>query len=119
MNILQWVEAAGPHSTIWYSEYTRVVNIKNGFPPGAIYVGRAGYGYDGFFGNPFTIGKDGTREQVLKKYDAWLTHKVQHDDYFRAKVYDLRGKTLVCFCVPEKCHAMSLAIMADNLYELD
>lgn len=104
------------HSSIYYGpRTTRVVNIKDGFPSGAIYIGRAGKGQDGYFGNPFTLEKDGDRNEILHKYREWIKHRIGHDDEFRARVAELKGKTLVCFCIPKKCHGMVLAAWADIL----
>ena len=46
----------------------RVLNRKlSGVPEGAVYVGRPSK-----WGNPFVIGKHGTRDQVVAKYRAYL-----------------------------------------------
>jgi len=54
--------------------------------------------------NPFKIGKDGTREQVLEKFRLWLP-KQKH---LIANLEELRGKTLGCWCKsasdPKPCH---------------
>lgn len=50
--------------------------------------------------NPFKIGKDGTREQVIEKYRNYLSSNPQLLDC----LYELRGKTLGCWCKPEACH---------------
>jgi SH3-like domain-containing protein len=51
------------------------------------------------WGNPFVIGKDGTRAQVIEKYRAWITAPEQAHMVELAK-RDLRGKTLGCWCAP-------------------
>lgn len=67
-------------------------------PPNAIYVGRPTK-----WGNPFKIGVDGNREQVIKKYEAWLDEKLKEDPKFLAPLY---GKDLVCWCpLNLPCHA--------------
>lgn len=77
---------------------TRVLNkYKDKIPEDAVYVGRPSK-----WGNPFSIGRDGTREQVLRDFRDWLPtqpHLIE-----QAKV-ELRGKDLVCFCAPLDCHA--------------
>lgn len=40
-------------------------------PPGAVYIGRA-RGQRGKWGNLFVISKDGTREEVIARYERWL-----------------------------------------------
>lgn len=80
-------------------------------PPGAVYVGRA-QGRVGLrqskWANPFHIGRDGTRDQVIEQYRAWLLR--QHD--LMAALPELRGKDLACWCVPERCHAEVLIELA-------
>jgi hypothetical protein len=53
----------------------------------AVYVGRPS-----IWGNPFVIGRDGTRAQVIAKYEAWIA---QQPD-LKARLHELRGKNLVC-----------------------
>jgi Domain of unknown function (DUF4326) len=52
-------------------------------------------------GNPFTIGRDGSREEVIAKYEAWLD---EHPELLPA-IVGLRGLDLVCWCSPLACHA--------------
>lgn len=67
-------------------------------PAGAVYVGRPSP-----YGNPFIIGKDGTREEVIKKFEDWLLNKADIL-YYRIRE-ELAGKDLVCWCAPKPCHA--------------
>lgn len=72
-------------------------------PQGAIYIGRPSV-----FGNPFTISKDGTRDEVIDRYDVWLIEKLK-DVSFRAALKQLaQAPGLVCFCSPKRCHGDSL-----------
>jgi hypothetical protein len=83
----------------------KVYNQKNNdFPRDAIYVGRPSY-----WGNPFVIGKDGTREEVLEIFEAWFktSNKMQH-------IIELKGKDLVCHCSPLPCHADLLLKWAND-----
>lgn len=60
------------------------------------------------WGNPYTIGKDGTREECVYLYMLWaLGQPVLLDNLWR-----LRGKTLVCHCHPKPCHAHILERLA-------
>lgn len=61
-------------------------------PADAVYVGRGSQ-----WGNPYVIGKDGTREEVIELYRI---HVLPHLD-----LAPLKGKHLVCFCAPKACHA--------------
>jgi len=74
-------------------------------PPGARWVDRRTP-----LGNPFRIGRDGTREEVVRKYREWFGRKVQTDRRFLAIVEKLRGvPALVCWCAPKACHAQVIA----------
>lgn len=90
---------------------TKVINIYSG-EPYDVYVGRAGKGEDGYFGNPFT---EGTLNERIKKHREYLINRIREDYEFREKVKALSGKTLGCFCKPNKCHGDALAELADRL----
>jgi SH3-like domain-containing protein len=65
------------------------------------------------WGNSFVIGKDGTREQVIAKYRAWIMAPEQaHMIEYARKV--LRGKTLGCWCAPKACHGDILLEIAND-----
>lgn len=82
---------------------TKAVHIRQGCD---VYIGRPSK-----WGNPFVIGRDGTRAQVIEKYRAWLTgNKV-----LMADLPALRGKRLGCYCKPKPCHGDVLAELADQL----
>lgn len=74
--------------------------------PYDVYVGRPSE-----WGNPFRIGRDGTRAEVLLKYRDWLA---KHPEIIEAAKEQLRGKTLGCWCAPEACHADILAEVANS-----
>lgn len=71
-----------------------------------VYVGRPT-----IWGNPFVIGRDGTRDEVIAKYRAWLL--AQPSLVSRARV-ELRGKRLACWCAPASCHADVLVEIANS-----
>ena len=87
---------------------TTVVNIKDHKDwkaEGGVYIGRAFRGQIGsVFSNKFKIGKDGDRDEVITKYRNWFYRKLERDGGFYQAVLALRGKMLVCWCVPEPCH---------------
>ncbi|MCW3782998.1 DUF4326 domain-containing protein [Defluviimonas salinarum] len=72
--------------------------------PNAVYVGRPSP-----FGNPFSIGKDGTREEVIAKYVAWLH---QNPDFVARARRELKGRDLICWCAPRACHGHILRDLA-------
>lgn len=85
----------------------RVLNVyKGGIPPGAAYIGRSGK-----WGNPFVIGKDGNRAEVIAKYRAWL---LARPDMVEVARRELAGKDLVCFCAPQACHGDVLLEVANG-----
>jgi len=55
------------------------------------------------FGNPFIIGRDGNREEVIAKYRLWFYKKLE-DSKFKQAVESLRDKVLACWCAPLPCH---------------
>lgn len=85
----------------------KVLNKKvDGTPPGAVYIGRPTK-----WGNPFVIGRDGGRAEVIAKYKAWLLRNPQ---LVQAAKHELRGKSLVCWCAPEACHGDVLMSIAND-----
>ncbi len=78
---------------------TKVVNLRH--DKYEIYIGR---GRGSIFGNPFVIGIDGTREEVIEKYRVYFNEKVTNDINFKKEVLKLKNKILGCFCAPLKCH---------------
>lgn len=58
---------------------------------------------DSLFQNPFKVGKDGTLDEVLEKYESYLKVKLE-DEEFREQLLKLKGKRLGCWCKPERCH---------------
>ena len=79
------------------------------------YVGRAGKGQDGTFGNPYT-GPD--RDGNIEKFKDYFYKRIKTDKEFHKKVLELKGKRLGCFCSPKKCHADIIADYLNNLPEV-
>ena len=72
---------------------TRVVNIRA--TKCDVYIGRPSA-----WGNPFEIGPSGTREEVIRKYEAWI----RAQPLLMARLGELEGKRLGCYCYPLPCH---------------
>lgn len=68
-----------------------------------VYVGRPTK-----WGNPFAIGKDGSREEVVEKYREWIMQQ----PHLLAALPELRGKVLACWCAPLPCHGDVLTELA-------
>lgn len=62
------------------------------------------------WGNPFKIGIDGTRKEVIEKYRVWLLQQ----PHLMVKIADLHGKTLGCWCRPYFCHGDVLLEIAEQ-----
>jgi len=78
-------------------EQTKVVNIrKNKYE---IRIDRKS-----IFGNPFILGVDGNRDEVIEKYKKYFYEKIKRDSDFKNKVLNLKGKILGCWCKPKECH---------------
>lgn len=71
----------------------KVVHCKKA--PFDVYIGRPSK-----WGNPFEIGRDGTREEVIEKYREW----VQSQPHLMKALPELSNKTLGCWCHPKACH---------------
>jgi Domain of unknown function (DUF4326) len=62
------------------------------------------------WGNPFIIGRDGTREQVVNKYEIWF----EEQPALIAALPELCGHDLVCCCTPKVCHGNFLVRRANR-----
>lgn len=71
-----------------------------------VYVGRPSC-----YGNPFKIGVDGTRIEVITMYEKWLLNQPILIQNVRR---ELRGKVLGCHCFPLACHADVLLRVAND-----
>lgn len=74
---------------------------KHGIPEGAVYVGRGSP-----WGNPYPIHGDHTRDEVCDLFEKHVLPKLD--------LAPLRGKDLVCFCAPKRCHADALLRAANS-----
>jgi len=80
---------------------------------GITYVGRSCMGWRASaLGNPFRIGADGDRKEVIEKYRVWLYGQVKMKGAAYLELMRLvkryqRNEDIVlgCWCYPEQCHA--------------
>ncbi len=86
------------------SDSVKVVHCKK--EPYDVYIGRPGK-----WGNPFEIGRDGTREEVIEKYSQYFRGNAE----LMADSVELVGKTLGCWCHPQACHGDVLADFVNEL----
>jgi hypothetical protein len=68
-----------------------------------VYIGRANIVFidnqrfpreSSIWANPFKIGKDGTRDEVIKKYEKYIKKNFKKNDVMVQELLDLRGKNL-------------------------
>lgn len=68
-----------------------------------VYIGRPSP-----FGNPFRVRAKVQRKLAILLYRRYFLERM-HDPEFRAQVYALCGKVLVCHCAPLACHGDVIA----------
>jgi len=81
-----------------------VVNIRKELYD--VFIGRPGP-----FGNPFVIGKDGSRLEVIEKFRQWSK---TNPEFCKRVRRELKGKVLGCFCKPAPCHGDVLVEIANS-----
>jgi len=69
-----------------------------------VYIGRPSK-----WGNPYTIGRDGTRAEVIALYRQHLRNSPE----LLLALPELNGKTLGSWCHPKACHDDVLVAMAN------
>lgn len=81
--------------------------------PNNVYIGRAGVIFinkqrfpkkASNFANPFKIGKNGTREEVIDKYREYIMLKLDNDISLQQELISMKNKNLGCWCSPDMCH---------------
>lgn len=73
-----------------------------------VYIGRPS-----IWGNPYQIGVDGTRSEVIELYRQHIYSSPE----LLSQLHTLKGKTLGCYCKPKACHGdvlVSLVKQLDN-----
>jgi len=96
--------------------------------PKNVYIGRRGVVFvgkgehkkrfptkDSLFANPFKVGKDGNRKEVLQKYKEYLHQQLEEDKITHEDIKSLKDKNLGCWCHPEECHGDVLLEIIQNL----
>ena len=86
------------------------------------YIGRAGIVFiDGerypkkssSFHNPFKIGKDGDRDEVIDKYRSYIIDNIGKNESLMKQLISMKGKRLGCWCYPDACHGDVLLELID------
>ena len=95
--------------------------------PNNVYIARRGIVFiegvrfpqkDSPFANPFKVGKNGTREEVINKYRDYIVAKIENGEISYEQIENLKGKTLGCWChgpdeVDPPCHGDVLVKILD------
>lgn len=63
------------------------------------------------YGNPFQIGKDGNRKEVIQKHREWF---LKNDQLIKEAKQELSGKNLICWCTPKTCHCDIILEIANS-----
>ena len=68
-----------------------------------VYVGRGGRRHEwpeSIWANPFIVDRHGTRDEVIAAFREHL----EHSPGLKARLPELHGKVLGCWCHPEPCY---------------
>lgn len=85
----------------------RVYNkAREEYPDDAVYVGRPSP-----WGNPFALQNERDRARVVSCFEEYATRRHAEDPSW---LRPLKGRDLVCYCVPKACHADILLRLAND-----
>lgn len=97
-----------------------IINKKKNKTSGGIYIGRPG-----LYGNPYSIGKDGNREEVIIKYKDYFDNEINLKGVFYENIIfllELAKKddlNLICWCNPLACHGDVIKEWIENQLKID
>ena len=74
-----------------------------------VYIGRPSK-----WGNPFIIGRDGDRQEVIAKYEGWIITRPKLIE----ALPELQNKVLGCWCSPKACHGEVLIALLKEINNL-
>lgn len=89
---------------------TKVININHTAATDYVPIGRGT-----LWGNPYKIGKHGTREEVIRRYRIDIVKRLLIEEGLVDELMKLDGKTLGCYCKPESCHGDVLVEIIEEL----
>ena len=93
---------SGSSSVLSFSKMPKLYNkATDHVPPGAVYIGRPSR-----WGNPFRLSGEKDRNYVCDKFESEVLPQLD--------VSELRGKDLVCWCAPKRCHGDSILRKANS-----
>jgi hypothetical protein len=85
-----------------------VVNRRTG-QPYDIYAGRPT-----LLGNPYAIGVDGTRDEVVEQYEKYAWQRMHKDEKFRGLLLSCENRRVACWCAPLNCHVEAIARLIER-----
>ena len=96
---------------------TKVVNLfRESYD---VYIGRAGKGKDGYFGNPFPLLPSEERGATIERFKKYFYNRIETDIDYKNRVLALKGLTLGCFCKQKNkevpCHGDIYVEYLNNL----
>lgn len=78
----------------------RILNRNHGgIPRNAVFIGRGSK-----YGNPYKIGRDGSRDEVIALYRDYLLSRLEEGYFTIDEIIALYETDLVCYCHPLPCH---------------
>ncbi len=112
----------------------KVANIRPTFEnlkewcenPENVYIARKGVVFvnkqrypprDSIWYNPYKIGKDGDRNQVIEKYEVYIRERLHREEGLKDELKKLKNKNLGCWCAPEPCHGNVLLKILGEMEE--
>lgn len=108
VNLIERAKRGGIKSRVIDTGITNVVNIDKG-EKHDVYIGRGSR-----WGNPYAIGFDGDRDEVIHKFKYDFERGFLR--FSKEDLRELKGKTLGCHCKPAACHG---DVLAEYLNSLD
>lgn len=91
-------------------EVINFYKMGKNIPADGVYIGRESKQNNlsgSLFANPFAMktgGDDIERDRVIASYEGWIKDEIQGGRIRKEDLLALRGKKLVCYCSPKKCH---------------
>jgi len=111
ISLIERAKNSGIKFRIIETTLTKVANVDKG-EKHDVYIGRGSP-----WGNPYAIGFDGDREEVIRKYRYDFDREFLR--FNKDDVLKLRGKILGCHCKPAPCHGDVIAEYLNSLDDAD
>ena len=61
------------------------------------------------WGNPFRVGRDGSRDEVIARYRADLWRRIRAGEIAIEELAAIANCWYACWCLPRPCHGLVLA----------